>query len=205
MTGEVLKRALENSVSKYPKKDGRFSQVAGVAFVFDPEKPAGSRVDTITVGGKPMSTSKEYTLCSKEFICVDGKDGYDCFVGCPVIADGEAFSALPTFVQRHLAAIGKRGEPLKVVTEGRILLAKDAAELAAAAPPAETPPPEGEAPPAPLARQGTKGSGLMMLSVAGKMKASATRARLALMARDIYGHSQSDPSAVQQPMQKISR
>jgi len=201
VTGAVLKKALENSVSKYPKKDGRFAQVAGVTFVFDPDRPAGDRVSRVLVGGKPAGVTTEYTLCSKEFICVDGKDGYDCFVGCPVLADGEAHPALPTFVQRHLAAIGKRGEPLEVAPEGRIMLAKDAAEQQAAAPPPEAP----EAP-AGLARGTTsKGSGLAMLSFAGKMKASAERARLALIARDVYGYDLGDPMATQQPIQRITR
>jgi len=119
VTGAKLIKALENSVSKYPKKDGRFAQVAGVTFVFDPDQPAGQRVMDVTVGGKPLKTAREYSLCSKEFICMDGKDGYDCFVGCPVLADGEAHPALPTFVQRHLAGLGKRGEKLQVEAEGR--------------------------------------------------------------------------------------
>lgn len=40
-------------------------------------------------------------LCSKEFICTEGKDGYDGFVDCPVLVDAEANPALPTLVQRH--------------------------------------------------------------------------------------------------------
>jgi hypothetical protein len=179
-------------------------QVAGVAFVFDPDQPAGQRVSRVVVGGKPCVMAKEYTLCSKEFICIDGKDGYDCFVGCPVIADGEAHPALPTFIQRHLAAIGKRGEPLKIESEGRILLAKDAPEVEDAPPIEPSAPPS--APPGVFKRSGTsKGSSLMMLSAAGKMKASAARARLALIARDVYGHDGGDPLASQQPVHHITR
>ena len=37
--------ALENGVSQYPKLEGRFPQVAGVNFAFDPDQPAGSRID----------------------------------------------------------------------------------------------------------------------------------------------------------------
>jgi len=206
VTGAKLIKALENSVSKYPKKDGRFAQVAGVTFVFDPDQPAGQRVMDVTVGGKPLKTAREYSLCSKEFICMDGKDGYDCFVGCPVIADGEAFSALPTFLQRHLAALGARGEQLKVEQDGRIMLAKDAAAAATAAAAAAT---ESAAaapdlPAALLRTSSSKGSGLMMLSAAGKMKASAARARLAIIARDVYGHDDGDPLASRKPIQHIT-
>jgi 5'-nucleotidase len=42
--GEEIHRALENSVSQYPKLEGRFAQVAGLKYVFDPRKPSGQRV-----------------------------------------------------------------------------------------------------------------------------------------------------------------
>ena len=37
--------ALENAVSKYPQLEGRFLQVSGLKFAFDPSKPVGERVD----------------------------------------------------------------------------------------------------------------------------------------------------------------
>lgn len=45
LLGEQLVRALENGVSKYPVHEGRFPQVAGVTFGFDPTRPPGDRVD----------------------------------------------------------------------------------------------------------------------------------------------------------------
>ena len=45
MTGEQVVQALENSVSKYPAHEGRFAQLSGVTFGFDPTKPSGQRVD----------------------------------------------------------------------------------------------------------------------------------------------------------------
>jgi 5'-nucleotidase len=44
MSGALLLRVLENSVSQYPKLEGRFAQVSGVRIVFDPEQPPGKRV-----------------------------------------------------------------------------------------------------------------------------------------------------------------
>lgn len=32
-------------MSQYPKLEGRFPQVAGISFAFDPKKPPGSRID----------------------------------------------------------------------------------------------------------------------------------------------------------------
>ena len=44
-SGTDLVQALENGVSQYPKLEGRFPQISGVSFTFDPSKPAGQRVE----------------------------------------------------------------------------------------------------------------------------------------------------------------
>lgn len=43
--GRQLLSVLENGVSQYPKLEGRFPQVAGISFAFDPNQPPGSRID----------------------------------------------------------------------------------------------------------------------------------------------------------------
>lgn len=45
LTGSDVIKALENGVSMVPKLEGRFPQVAGINFTFDPSKPAGERVE----------------------------------------------------------------------------------------------------------------------------------------------------------------
>jgi hypothetical protein len=54
ITGDQLVRALENGVSKWPDLEGRFPQVSGIRFSFDPSKPPGERVDvgSIRIRGK---------------------------------------------------------------------------------------------------------------------------------------------------------
>lgn len=44
VVGDKVIRALENSVCQYPKMEGRFAQVAGVTFGFDPTCLPGERV-----------------------------------------------------------------------------------------------------------------------------------------------------------------
>lgn len=44
-TGEQIWKALENGVSQWPKLEGRFPQVAGLRFAFDPSKPPKQRID----------------------------------------------------------------------------------------------------------------------------------------------------------------
>ena len=90
ITGKVLIELLENSVCKYPKLEGRFAQVSGVKFTFNPNLPEGSRVnrDTVVVRGSAIHVERLYTIACPEFIA-EGKDGYDPIKGSLVIVDGE--------------------------------------------------------------------------------------------------------------------
>ncbi len=58
--GAQIHAALENGVSMYPRLEGRFPQVAGVTFGFDPNKPSGQRVsaEVIKVQGDYMESDK---------------------------------------------------------------------------------------------------------------------------------------------------
>jgi len=114
VTADKLVAALENGVSRWPKKEGRFPHVAGVEFSFDPRSPPGRRVvrGSVLVGGEPLDASRVYAVASKEFISVDGKDGYDALRGCPVLCDGESQPALPTALQRYLEKVSASGESL---------------------------------------------------------------------------------------------
>lgn len=48
-SGATLLAALENAVCKWPQTEGRFCQVSGIKFAFDPSKPPGERVDRDSV------------------------------------------------------------------------------------------------------------------------------------------------------------
>jgi 5'-nucleotidase len=74
-TGAAIIAALENGVSTYPALEGRFPQVSGIAFAFDPAKPAMSRCSEVEIAGAPVDLEKEYTLCTREYM-VRGKDGF---------------------------------------------------------------------------------------------------------------------------------
>ena len=80
ISGEHLLQALENGVSKYPALEGRFPHVSNITFEFDPQLPAGSRVNphTVTVAGVPLEREKLYKVAMTNYIA-DGKDGYDPF------------------------------------------------------------------------------------------------------------------------------
>jgi 5'-nucleotidase len=89
VTGATLRTALEHGVSRSAeeKEPGRFPQVSGVRFVFDARLPAGSRITSIEVGGRPLDDRKTYTLATNTFLALKGGDGYTMFGGAKFLVD----------------------------------------------------------------------------------------------------------------------
>ncbi|OTF81598.1 5' nucleotidase-like protein [Euroglyphus maynei] len=101
--GRQIYRALENGVSQFPKYEGRFPQVSGISFEFDPTKPSGSRVNinSIMIQGEPIDEDKLYKMVTKEFI-VQGKDGYDVLKECSIYKNTEQCLTLLQAVNEYL-------------------------------------------------------------------------------------------------------
>ncbi|XP_050733996.1 5'-nucleotidase-like isoform X2 [Eriocheir sinensis] len=106
ITGEKLVQALENGVSQYPKLEGRFPQVAGVQFVFDPKAEPGSRIirDLVKVGDEYLNPDMKYRLVTKAYMH-QGRDGYNMLIECPVLQDEEQCPMMSTAVQNHFTSI----------------------------------------------------------------------------------------------------
>ena len=70
VTGADILAGLENGVSKWPAHEGRFPQVGGIRFAFDPRKPPGSRVEcsSVTVKGEPIVLDKIYKMSTKPYM-----------------------------------------------------------------------------------------------------------------------------------------
>lgn len=105
-SGDQIHRALENGVSQWPKLEGRFPQVAGMKFAFDPKKPPKSRIDPrhIWVGDEPLDLKQKYRLVTKGYLH-QGKDGYTVLKDCEVLVDEEECPELCTSIQNHFEAI----------------------------------------------------------------------------------------------------
>lgn len=82
--GSVIKNALENGVSQYEGKAGRFPQVSGLKFVFDPNKPVGSRIQQVDVGEEPLDNARLYKVATVDYM-FNGGDGYNMFKGGKLI------------------------------------------------------------------------------------------------------------------------
>ncbi len=83
-----LKDAFEQSVARYPDASGAFLQVGGIAVVYDPSLPPGSRVVALTLAdgtrlvadGVVVEGAPAVTVVTSSFVA-DGGDGYAMFVG----------------------------------------------------------------------------------------------------------------------------
>lgn len=106
MTGAQLLLALENSVCKFPALEGRFAQVSGVKFQFDPSKPPGSRIDDseVEVGGEALDLERQYTVATKAYLAL-GKDGYDVFKEAEMLIDEENGPVIPIMFRNHLRVL----------------------------------------------------------------------------------------------------
>ena len=108
VTGPQLLECLENGVSMYPKLEGRFPQVSGINFAFDPDKKPGKRIDPefVKVGDEYLDmdpkSKKTYRLATKAYLA-NGKDGYDVLAKCKqvCIMFVEYFMCVPMLFQKN--------------------------------------------------------------------------------------------------------
>ena len=78
ISGQALREAVENGLSRLPSATGRFPQVSGLSVEFDPQRPAGGRVLSIKAGGAPLDPAKIYRIATNDFLARGG-DGYATF------------------------------------------------------------------------------------------------------------------------------
>lgn len=81
LSGAILRQVLEHGVARSAEdaEPGRFPQVSGIEFAFDGTRPAGSRIISMTINGKPLDEKKNYTLATSDYVAIDGGDGYAMF------------------------------------------------------------------------------------------------------------------------------
>ena len=75
VAGTDLLAALENGVSQVEDTAGRFPQVSGLGFTYDPSRPPGARIVEVAVGGSPLNPGRTYRLATNDYL-LGGGDGY---------------------------------------------------------------------------------------------------------------------------------
>lgn len=76
VTGGTLLAALENGVSEVERLSGRFPQVSGMQFTYDPSNEVGNRIVEVSLGGESVDPEATYTVATNNFVA-GGGDGYE--------------------------------------------------------------------------------------------------------------------------------
>jgi 5'-nucleotidase len=116
--GSVIVAALENGVSQIEEGAGRFPQVAGLKFSFDPAQPVGHRVSAVLVqtslGWAPIDPGASYGVVTNNFLR-SGGDGYKMFA-----TDGmDAYDFGPDLADVTAEYLARHA-PYQPSTDGRI-------------------------------------------------------------------------------------
>lgn len=109
LLGRDLLEALENGVSQWAHRSGRFLQVSGLCFSFDPESAVGERVKEVRVGGEPLRPEGTYRVATVGYL-LDGGDGYDCFTRGRVLLDKECGLDMRDAVAKYLRQHGTQAK-----------------------------------------------------------------------------------------------
>lgn len=103
--GSQVLAALENGFSQVEDGAGRFPQVSGLQVVYDPKAPAGSRVASVMVNGKPLDPNAVYKVATNDYMLAGG-DGYTALGGGKVIVNEQAANLMANDVMTYVTKIG---------------------------------------------------------------------------------------------------
>jgi 2',3'-cyclic-nucleotide 2'-phosphodiesterase (5'-nucleotidase family) len=117
--GAAVRQAIENGVSQWQQVGGRFPQVSNIAFTFNPDRPAGSRVLDVKVGGQPLDDGAAYTVATNDFM-QRGGDGYSMLAAGQVLISPAGGPLMATAV---IEAI-QRARTISPKVEGRITISR---------------------------------------------------------------------------------
>ncbi len=113
--GSQVLAALENGVSQVEQGAGRFPQVSGISFKWDPSAPAGSRVSEVMVAGQPLDMNKLYKVATNDYMLAGG-DGYNALGGGKVLINAGNGNLMANDVMDYVTKMGT----VDVELDGRI-------------------------------------------------------------------------------------
>lgn len=115
LSGADLLAALENGVSDVENRAGRFPQVSGLSFTYDPAAAKGSRVTAVMIGGKALDKARTYKVATNDYMA-NGGDGYAVLKNGKPLIDASAAKLMATMVMDYIDA----KSPVAPKIEGRI-------------------------------------------------------------------------------------
>ncbi len=117
--GLAIRQALENGVSDWERVGGRFPQVSGLRYSFNPTRPAGSRLLDVRVGDRPLDDAAVYTLATNDFM-LRGGDGYNMLPTGQVLVNPAGGPLMATAVMEAV----QRAKTINPQLEGRITVVR---------------------------------------------------------------------------------
>jgi len=120
ISGADLEAALEEGFAVAEELTGRFPQVSGLRVRADLTRPAGQRVISVEIGGKPLDPHARYRLATNDFMARGG-DGYESLKRAKALIGPSDATLLASRVIDYVAAKGTVEPRL----EGRIVVARD--------------------------------------------------------------------------------
>lgn len=133
VTPKILYQALENGVSRITGQnaqtgllsgaDGRFPQISGIRFEYNPSKPANEKILTVYLDGAatPLDRNDDSTtliLATNDFE-ISGGDGYSMFAGLKSVGEGGVLDQVMANYIKELTS-KSNGEFYQPITTGRI-------------------------------------------------------------------------------------
>ena len=116
LTGAQIFDAIENGVSEVERNSGRFPQVSGMSFTYNPKAKAGSRVNSVKIGTSPLIKGKTYTVATNDYMA-SGGDGYSVLKKAKVIINASNATLMASMVMDYIKAKGS----ISPKVEGRIV------------------------------------------------------------------------------------
>lgn len=116
ITGKDIKDALENGVSQFDNRAGRFPQVSGMVVTFDTKAAPGARILSIEIAGKPYDAAAIYKVASNDFMFVGG-DGYSALGRGKTLIGKTDGSLMANVVMAHVRKLGTVDSKI----EGRLI------------------------------------------------------------------------------------
>lgn len=115
LKGSDLLLALENGVSRVADRGGRFPQVSGLRFAYDPAKPAMQRVLDVTVNGQKLDPERSYKVATIDFL-LGGGDGYSMLSRGRQLIDAENGQLTSAQLMTYIAKL----KTVDISPDGRI-------------------------------------------------------------------------------------
>lgn len=105
ITGAALRGTLEYGLSGLDDRAGRFPQVSGLRFTYDPAAAPGHRLRDVLVAGRPAEPDRAYKLATTDYLAAGG-DGYAMLKAAKVLVDASGGPLLVNVTAEAVQAAG---------------------------------------------------------------------------------------------------